>query len=44
MTLLAEDGIFSIAFSSDGKTIASSGHQNITLWESGPRPAIGISN
>ena len=43
MTLPAKDGAGSIAFSPDGKTVATSDRRNITLWESGPRGAVGVA-
>jgi WD40 repeat protein len=50
MTLVVgnRDDVSSVAFSPDGKTIAAGCFGNrgsdITLWESGPRPAVGGSD
>jgi len=44
MTLQAgELEVLGIAFSPDGKNIACDRNGDITLWESGPRAAIGVS-
>ena len=42
---LPSNGSYGVAFSPDGKTIASSSADgNVILWESGPRPAVGGSD